>query len=107
VTAFVEFVLSDPIDGTPCFEIGCAVPEAYRNQGRAKNAVVADISELKRGLMGNKISTFYVEAIVSADNNASQHVAAATITTTPSRRDGRILKASCLPIRSEDRKGRR
>jgi hypothetical protein len=83
VTALVNLVISDPIDGTPCFQIGCAVPEVYRNQGRAKDAVGAAIIELKHGLAGNKISTFYVEAIVGTHNEASKHVAAATISTTP------------------------
>jgi RimJ/RimL family protein N-acetyltransferase len=83
VTALVILVISDPIEGTRCFQIGYAVPEAYRSQGHAKNAVGAAIIELKHGLARNKISTFYVEAIVGTDNEASKHVAAATISTTP------------------------
>jgi hypothetical protein len=83
VTALVILVISDPIEGKPCFQIGYAVPEAYRSQGRANNAVCAAIIELKHGLARNKISTFYVEAIVGTDNEASKHVAAATISTTP------------------------
>src|ERR1700690_62325 len=39
VTALVILGLWKPIDGTPCFCIGYAVPEKYRNQGRAKKAV--------------------------------------------------------------------
>jgi hypothetical protein len=38
VTAFVEFASCEAIEGTPCFAIGYAVPEAHRNQRRAKNA---------------------------------------------------------------------
>lgn len=83
VTALVMLVVSDAIEGTPCFQIGYAVPEAYRNQGRAKSAVSAAISELKHGLLRNEVATFHVEAIVGADNKASQHVAAGTISTTP------------------------
>jgi hypothetical protein len=83
VTALVILVISDPIEENPCFQIGYAVPEAYRSQGRAKNAVGAAIIELKHGLAKNKISTFYVEAIVGTDNEASKNVAAATISTTP------------------------
>jgi len=83
VTAFVEFVICDPIEGALCFNIGYAVPEAYRSQGRAKNAVSAAIAELKQGLARSKITTFCVEAIVGIDNKASQHVAAETISTTP------------------------
>jgi hypothetical protein len=75
--------LTEPIEGIPCFQLGCAVPAAYRGQGRAKNIVDAAIIEMKNGLARNKISAFYVEAIVGAHNTASQHVAAATISTTP------------------------
>ena len=46
VTAFVEFASCEAIERTPCFAIGYAVPEAHRNQGRAKNAIRAAISEL-------------------------------------------------------------
>jgi hypothetical protein len=83
VTAFVNMTVADPIDGTPCLQIGVAVPVKYRRQGRAKNAIEAAIAELKHGFARNKISTFYVEAIVGADNEASKHVAAATISPTP------------------------
>jgi RimJ/RimL family protein N-acetyltransferase len=71
VTAFVNFALCEPIDGTPCFSIGYAVPEAYRNQGRAKEAVRAAISEMQHGF-GRHGYSFYVEAIVGADNKPSQ-----------------------------------
>lgn len=83
VTAFVEFVICDPIEELLCFNIGYAVPEAFRSQGRAKSTVSAAIAELRHGLARNKIAPFYVEAIVGVRNNASQHVAAKTISTTP------------------------
>jgi hypothetical protein len=83
VTALVMLVISDPIEGVPCFQIGYAVPEIYRRQGRAKNAVNAAIAELQHGLARNKNVAFYVEAIVGTDNKASQHVAAETISETP------------------------
>src|ERR1700722_4862814 len=61
VTAFVEFGSCEPIEGTRCFAIGYAVPEAYRNQGRAKEAVSAAISEMQHEL--GRFGVFYVEAI--------------------------------------------
>ncbi len=80
VTAFVNLVWSDPIEGVPCIGIGYAVPEAYRNQGRAKEIVNAAISDLKRGLeRGRQRRPFFVEAIVGVDNIPSQHVAAQVI----------------------------
>jgi RimJ/RimL family protein N-acetyltransferase len=83
VTALVIFVISDPIDGTPYFQIGYAVPEAYRNQGRAKKAVSAASAELEHGLSRNRVATFHVEAIIGADNKASQKVAEETLSMTP------------------------
>jgi predicted acetyltransferase len=83
VTALVLVVLSDPIEDTPCFQIGYAVPKAHRGQGRAKSALESAIAELKYGLARNKISTFYIEAVVGADNEASKNTAATTISNTP------------------------
>lgn len=83
VTALVNLTVVDPIEGIPCLQIGVAVPEKYRKQGRAKEAVEAAIAELQHGLARSKIATFYVEAIVGADNEASKHVAAATISPAP------------------------
>jgi hypothetical protein len=83
VTALAIAVLTEPIEGIPCFQLGVAVPEPYRGQGRAKSIVEAAIIEMKSGLARNNIRAFYVEAIVGTHNEASQHVAAATISTTP------------------------
>ncbi len=84
VTTFVNFVSCDPIDGTPCFQIGYAVPERYRGQGRAKDTVSAAIAEMQAGLGRNGISNFYVEAIVGVDNLASRRVAEQAISPTAS-----------------------
>jgi hypothetical protein len=43
VTAFVEFVVCHPIAGKPCVNVGYAVPEAHRNQGRATEILRAAI----------------------------------------------------------------
>ncbi len=83
VTAFVEFVPCEPIEGTPCFSIGYAVPEAYRNKGRAKEVISAALSEMKRGLSRIGMPVFHVEAIVAADNKPSQRVAEQVISDTP------------------------
>lgn len=83
VTAFVEFASCEAIDGTPCFAVGYAVPEAYRNQGRAKDAIRAAISEMQHGLGRIGLSAFYVEAIVGTENKPSQRVAEQVISNTP------------------------
>jgi RimJ/RimL family protein N-acetyltransferase len=103
VTAFVEFVPCEPIEGTPCFSIGYAVPEAYRNNGRAKEIISAAVSEMKRGLGRIGMSVFYIEAIVGADNKPSQRVAEQVILRYATRHDGPNLRLARLPIRAEDR----
>ena len=78
VTALVSFCEGEPIDGMHCYNIGYAVAEAYRNQGRAKEIVSAAIAELLQGG-----EAFCVNAIVAADNVASQRVATQVISDTP------------------------
>jgi RimJ/RimL family protein N-acetyltransferase len=77
VTALVSFAEGEPEDGINCHNIGYAVAEAYRNQGRAKEIVAAAIRELLRNG-----EAFYVNAIVAADNVASQRVAAQVVSET-------------------------
>jgi hypothetical protein len=81
VTAFVNLVLCGRIEGTPCFQIGYAVPEAYRRQGRAKTVVSMALAELQHGFSGLG-PALYVEAIVGVDNAPSQRVAEQTLSAT-------------------------
>jgi hypothetical protein len=81
VTALVILAVAKPIDETPCFSLGYAVPEKYRNQGRAKKVVNAAIAELKHTQPVS--AAFYVEAIVGRDNKPSQRVAEQTISNKP------------------------
>lgn len=94
VTAFVMLIPADPYEGEQCVQLGWAVPPEYRGQGRAKELVAAALAEFKNGIARSGITTFYVEAIVGADNEPSQHVAAATISNSPSKVTD---KASGLP----------
>jgi len=59
VTAFVVFAEDGAIEGKPCFAIGYAVPEAYRNQGRAKEIVRAALAEMQ-GAFRRLHPEFYV-----------------------------------------------
>jgi hypothetical protein len=83
VKAFVNAISAGHIDGLPCFQLGVAVPVQYRNNGYAKNILASAIAELKNGLSRNRIPSFYVEGIVSVDNEASKRASAATISSTP------------------------
>jgi hypothetical protein len=83
VKSIVIFVLHEPINGTPCFNLGYAVPEAYRNHGLASLIIEQGIQELRRGLGRHGAKSFYVEAVVGTDNLASQRVASKTISDSP------------------------
>jgi hypothetical protein len=83
VKAFVNAISAGHIDGLPCFQLGVAVPVQYRNNGYAKSILTSAIAELKNGLSRNRIPSFYVEGIVSVDNEASKRASAATISSTP------------------------
>ena len=72
-----------PLKAFHASKLGTLSPTAYRNKGHAQNAVGAAIAELEQGLARNKISTVYVEALVGIDNEASKHVADATIASAP------------------------
>lgn len=83
VKSIALFVLHDPIDGVPCFNLGYAVPEAYRNRGWATEIVEQGIQELRRGLGRHGVNSFYVEAVVSKNNLASHRVASKVISDAP------------------------
>lgn len=66
VAALVNFTNNEPIEsGVPCYGIGYAVHQNYRQQGRAKSLVDAAIAELRNGLGRSHIPAFHVEAIVA------------------------------------------
>jgi len=79
-TCMVEFVVCDPVNGSPCFNVGYAVDPAYRSRGLAKQLLPAAIAEMQLEFGGAGLPDFYVEAIVGLDNIASQKVAASGIT---------------------------
>lgn len=77
------FAVAEPIDGITCFQVGYAVHEEFRREGRAKRTVAAAISELKNGLKRSGFPVFFVEAVIGIDNEASKAVAHATISVNP------------------------
>lgn len=82
VTAIVIFVQCDPLENLPCFSIGYAVPEPFRRKGLAKTTIRSAIEEMKMGLKRNGVSSFYIEAIVGDNNEASRSLAEQTISKT-------------------------
>jgi len=83
VKAFVNVISAGSVEGLPCFQLGVAVPVQYRNQGYAKSTLSSAIAELKIGLARNRIPSFYVEGVVSVENEPSKRASAATISPNP------------------------
>ena len=83
VTAMAIFALVDPINRTECFHLGYAVAEKYRGQGKGKDIVAAAIKELANGFSRTPITTFYIEAVVGEDNEASHKIAAKLLSGMP------------------------
>lgn len=77
VAAFATFVHNGYFDGHPNLATGYAVPEVYRNQGRARSLLQAGIAELRNGFKG--FPPFFVEAVISSKNFASLKVAEAVL----------------------------
>jgi hypothetical protein len=83
IQAYSVFVLTEPLNGLPCFNLGYAVPEKFRKQGFATDIFKKSIDELTSGFGRNKVKEFYLEAVVSVDNIASQKMISKSFTDTP------------------------
>ncbi len=83
VTAMAVFFAADPVDNVLLFHGFYAVPEAYRNQGRAKDILRAALRQIEHGFARTEVSAIRVEMVVDAANAAAQQVAAAAISPDP------------------------
>lgn len=83
VTALAIFALVEPLGGLPCFHVGVAVPEPFRDKGLAKKIIAAGIAELRHGMARNKVTALAFEAIVSKTNHPSKKVADEIFSKTP------------------------
>ena len=83
VTALATIVHAEPMNECPCFQIGYAVAESYRRQGRVTETVRAAFVEMQQGFKRAGISTFYVEAVIGASDAASNGVARRILSATP------------------------
>ncbi len=75
VTALATFFASDPVDGVMVFHGFYAVPEVYRNQGRAKEILRAALRQMAQGIGQTGVRAIRVELIVDAEHAAAQRVA--------------------------------
>lgn len=82
--AYAVYVLAEPLNGKPCFGVGYATDVEYRGQGVATEVVRLSMADLQKN-MASKLRSpgFYVEAIIGADNLASQAVAVRTLNDKP------------------------
>ncbi len=83
VQAIALFVLIEPYDGLPRFQVGYAVLERFRCRGIGSQVFQESISELTNGLSRTPIKSFYLEAIVAVGNNASNAMARKHISESP------------------------
>lgn len=73
VTVLIQFLRADPYEGQPCFDAAWAVPTEFRGKGRACEAFLAAVRELRHSVPRGK--AFYVEAVVGVDKVASRKTA--------------------------------
>lgn len=83
VTAMAMFFATGASEDSLTFHAFFAVPEALRNQGRAKDILSAALRQIEHGFPGVNVKIIRVELIVDAQNLAAQKVAAATISLHP------------------------
>ncbi len=74
VKAIAVFVTIEPYEGLPCFQIGYAVAPAFQRQGNGAEIVKKSIEEMINGFKA-VMPSFYIEAIVGAQNEASLKIA--------------------------------
>ncbi|WP_049355594.1 GNAT family N-acetyltransferase [Haemophilus parainfluenzae] len=84
ILSFCNFVLVEPINDTPCFQIGYAVPEKFQNKGFGKEiAKLALIEFLTNMFRDSSFKNLYIESVISIDNLASQKITNYILSTKP------------------------
>ena len=83
VQAVALFVLIEPYEGLPCFQIGYAVIEKLRGTGLGTRILQQSIAELTNGLRNTPVKEFYLEALVSKENISSNAIARKLISQSP------------------------
>jgi len=83
VIAVSLFVLTDPIEGIPCFHAGNAVIESMRGKGLGAAILSQGMEELHKGFKKQGAKKFYVEGVVSVSNEPSNKIARHVLSDTP------------------------
>jgi hypothetical protein len=83
VIAIAIFIVTEPIDGIPCFQTGYAVRESERRKGLGLQTLESSLAELRHGMSRTPMVEFYVEAVVGTANEASNRIAAKLLSDQP------------------------
>jgi hypothetical protein len=84
VVAIATFIPADPMNGHPCFNTGYAVDLENRSKGYGKEVTQKAFDEIINGFKRVGVSHFYVEAIVSTENQHSNKLASRLFSSSPS-----------------------
>lgn len=82
---YVVYCIAKPVDSVPCFAVAYAVAEAHRHQGLGTSLLIESIEELGHELQKVGITDYYLEAVVSVDNEPSNKMASKVLSSTPVR----------------------
>lgn len=83
VEAIAQVALTEPINGIPCVQLGYAVIATMRGQRLASNTVAQALDEFQNGMREAGVTEFYVEAVVSQSNLASNKLAQRLLSASP------------------------
>ena len=83
VTAMAMICPAPNYEGHRCFQVAYAVPEHLRRQGRAKEVLRATLKDFQAYVEDSGGRVYYIEAMIGAENLASQRVAEAVIVGRP------------------------
>jgi hypothetical protein len=83
VLALSVFAKADPIEGIPVFQAGNAVLQSERRQGLGESILSKGIEELTKGWKRAGITKFYIEGVVSVNNEASKKIASRVLSPSP------------------------
>ncbi|MFT8484217.1 MAG: hypothetical protein ABF689_14620 [Gluconobacter cerinus] len=82
-TCMAVLTPAEPYEGKHVFQLGYAVLEHFRGQGKAKDISRAAITELTTGFAKNGLNSLYIEIVVGRDNPASIAVAQSLVKVKP------------------------
>lgn len=83
VQSIALLVKADTVHGLPCFQIGYAVTESMRGKGLGSQILQQAMDELMHGMSRTPLKEFYLEAIVSTENEPSNKIARRLISDAP------------------------